>query len=384
MNFRKIFERFGLAETEPEFHQPEKFSEPLAIKYLRQIITADSRTSRTIMFNSKNRLENVRLEYKEFGAELASFVDVAEDFFGEQFIYSATIKNLRAANLYEFRIISGDSATDWQKLRTSGDGEFEMLVFSDSQCRNYDVWRRTASVADKIYPDAEICALNGDLVDNGEDSRQWRKWYEASENLRDRILVPVIGNHECYGASWLDCEPRGFLSNFKLPSNGVKDFGGYFYAFDYGAANFFVLNTQFMELEKFIGDLRARQEYWLRGAANAANRPWRIVFMHKSIFNRALSDFVDEAKNYFLPLFDELAIDLVLTGHLHTYRNAGKIFAQKKSERGTHYVLCGRSGDQNYNREVESFIALKIRAESLELTCRDVAGEIRDRFTLTK
>ncbi len=335
------------------------------------------------MFNAEKSLENVQLEYREFGADAANFADVAEDFFGGQFIYSATIKNLRAANLYQFRVIAGDRVTDWQKFQTSGDGEFEMLIFSDSQSFDYNTWRRTANAADKNYPDAEIFAVNGDFTDNGQDYLQWREWYEAAENLRDRILVPVMGNHECYDENWGICRPSGYLKNFTLPPNGDKNLGGYFYAFDYGAAHFLILNTQLNELRNFNAGLEEAQEYWFRWNA-ASSRPWRIVFMHKSIYNRSLTDFVDEAKNYFMRLFDELEIDLVLTGHLHTYRNGGKFFAQKKAERGTHYVLCGRSGDHRYNREPESFLALKVRADSLTLNCHSFSGEVLDRITLTK
>ena len=182
----------------------------------------------------------------------------------------------------------------------------------------------------------------------------------------------------------MPCAPTAYLNNFKLPSNGIKDFGGYFYAFDYGAANFFVLNTQFMELEKIKGSLPGIQEYWFKRAVANSNRQWRIVFMHKSIYNRQLTDFVDEAKDYFMRLFDELEIDLVFTGHLHIYRNGGHIYAQKKSRTGPFYILCGRAGDQNYCNEPNSYIDLKIRAEDLTLICQTVNGKVLDNFTLKK
>ncbi|MBQ7631047.1 MAG: metallophosphoesterase, partial [Selenomonadaceae bacterium] len=134
-----------------------------------------------------------------------------------------------------------------------------------------------------------------------------------------------------------------------------------------------------------------------RDAANT-NRRWKIVLMHKDIYDYTADNFNDIAE-IFMPLFDELEIDVVFTGHLHTYRNRGKIFAQKKSAKGTLYILCGRSGDQKYvernsniddvtapnlNTEPESFITLDVDAESLSLTCQTVDGEIFDKFTLHK
>ena len=121
--------------------------------------------------------------------------------------------------------------------------------------------------------------------------------------------------------------------------------------------------------------------------------------MHKDIYDYAQDKFDDDMADKFLELFDELEIDLVFTGHLHTYRNRGKIFARKKSARGTTYILCGRAGDQKYiephseiddvtfknlREEPESFIALNISASEINLISRTVDGEILDRFTIRK
>jgi predicted phosphodiesterase len=318
------------------------------------------------------------------GEDAGQFAEVTEDFFEKVFIYSCKLENLKPESLYNFRIISNERATSWQNLRTAGNGNFQMLIFSDSQCVNYKVWKNTADTAAKNFPDAEIFAVNGDLVDN-ESYKQWREWFNAAENiLHERIFAPVMGNHEFYNEKWLNCLPTNFLKNFKLPPNGNKKFDGYFYSFNYGAAHFFILNTQFIELENLKAGMQEAQEYWLKNDAMSVNRRWKIVLMHKPIYNRMQTDFVDEAKNYFLSLFDELEIDLVLTGHLHTYRNRGKIFEQKQSERGTTYILCGRAGDQNYNREAESYICLDISADSINLICQTVDGKILDSFILSK
>ena len=259
-----------------------------------------------------------------------------------------------------------------------------------AQCRN---------LLRKNFPDAEIFSVIGDLVDNGEAEYQWRAFFNSAAKLFDgRIFAPVMGNHECYGVNWLNALPTGYLNQFALPDNNSKNFGGYFYSFDYGAAHFFILNTQFTELDKLKPKLQSAQEYFLRRDVAQVNRPWKIVFMHKDIYDYAQDKFNDIADK-FLELFDELEIDLVFTGHLHTYRNRGKIFARKKSSHGTTYILCGRSGDQKYvepnsaiddvtyknlRGEPESFIALNISAKEINLTAQTVNGEILDEFTLRK
>ena len=390
------FPKLAQAERLDELHEPQDGYEPLtSVKFLRQVVTRDCRSSRTLMWQADAE-ENFSVEWQLVGEDVAHFSEVEQN----DLIFSCALKNLKPASLYKFRIVSGGRATSWQDLRTAGDGEFQMLIFADSQCEHYEVWQRTAETAQKNFPDAELVTVVGDLVDNGEADYQWRAWHAASTKLlAGKIFAPVMGNHECYGVDWFNALPTGYLNQFVLPDNGAKNLGGYFYSFDYGAAHFFILNTQFAELEKFHPNMQAAQEYFFRRDAANANRPWKIVLMHKDIYDYAQDKFDDFIAEKFLELFDELEIDLVFTGHLHTYRNRGKIFARKKSSRGTTYILCGRAGDQKYvephsaiddvtfknlREEPESFIVLNVSATEINLTAQTVDGEILDNFTLSK
>lgn len=370
----------GLCAAAEEVHVPRADYAPLTINFLRQIITKDSRVSRMLMWQSE-AAEDFLLEWRLVGEEAAHFAQVER----RELICSCALENLKPASLYNFRIISGERATAWQNLRTAGDGAFQMIICADSQCENYEVWQRTANAAAEAFPDAELFAVLGDLTDNGESDYQWRAFFNAAEKLLDgKIFAPVMGNHECYGVDWFNALPTGYLKNFALPDNKAKNFRGYFYSFDYGAAHFFILNTQFDELDKFKPKLQAAQEYFFRRDAAQVNRHWKIVFMHKDIYDYGQGKFNDIADK-FLELFDELEIDFVFTGHLHTYKNRGKLFARQKSARGTTYILCGQAGDQNYvNKNPESFIALNVSAAEITLTARTVDGNILDRFTIRK
>ena len=402
--FIKILLALGLGSYFPnlveaarldELHTPQDGYQPLtSVKFLRQIVTRDSRYSRMIMWQS-DTAENFLLEYQLVGDESANFAEVTQ----RDLICSCMLENLKPASLYKFRIIADNRATSWQNLLTAGNREFQMIIFADSQCEHYEVWQRTADIANENFPDAELVTVIGDLVDNGQADYQWRAWHLAAVKiLSGRIFAPVMGNHECYGVDWFNALPTGYLSQFDLPANNSKNFEKYFYSFDYGAAHFIVLNTQFAELDSLNPGLQSAQEYFLRRDVANCNRPWKIILMHKDIYDYAQDKFNDIAEK-FCDLFDELEIDLVFTGHLHTYRNRGKIFARKKSLNGTTYILCGRAGDQKYvepnsdiddvtatdlRGESESFIVLDVAADELHLLCRTVDGEIFDDFTLTK
>ena len=49
-----------------------------------------------------------------------------------------------------------------------------------------------------------------------------------------------------------------------------------------------------------------------------------------------------------MPLFDEYGIDVVLTAHLHTYRNRGNIYNFERDKRGPLYILTGVAGNVRY------------------------------------
>ncbi len=141
--------------------------------------------------------------------------------------------------------------------------------------------------------------------------------------------------------------------------------------------------------------LEGEQQYWLRRDSANCNRPWQIVLMHKDIFDYMLNSFSDVG-NRLMPLFDELGIDLVLTAHLHTYRNRGHIFEKKKADHGPVYIMCGLAGDQRYREKIsaefddvaatpkDNFLVLDADAESLRLRCFSIDGSVIDDVSLSK
>ena len=54
------------------------------------------------------------------------------------------------------------------------------------------------------------------------------------------------------------------------------------------------------------------------------------------------------ARKLWTTLFDAAGIDLVLSAHLHTYRNRGHIKGFERSAEGSLYVLTGVAGDVRY------------------------------------
>ena len=91
----------------------------------------------------------------------------------------------------------------------------------------------------------------------------------------------------------------------------------------------------------------------------------------------------------FMPLFDKLNIDLVLTGHMHTYRNRGHIYQLEPADKGPVYIMSGPMGNQQYTVPADknfdksaiyqptpnNYLLLTANQEKLTVTCYTIAGE---------
>ena len=49
-----------------------------------------------------------------------------------------------------------------------------------------------------------------------------------------------------------------------------------------------------------------------------------------------------------MPVFDASHVDLVLSAHLHTYRDRGRIYDFRRAETGPYYIITGVAGDVRY------------------------------------
>ena len=98
----------------------------------------------------------------------------------------------------------------------------------------------------------------------------------------------------------------------------------------------------------------------------------------------------------FLDIFDELGIDLVVSGHVHAYRRR-RICARQTDEHGTLYLLSGPAGNQYFNVPAETYdivagpdptpsnyLYLEADAHRLHIRCETVSGAVLDAIDLHK
>ncbi len=296
----------------------------------------------------------------------------------------------------------------WQSAAAQKEAAVELRA-EGGDVHDYSGWQELARNAYERNPDADFFINMGDLVDNGEDHRQWEAWFDAVAPLSANIPVaPIMGNHETYDQNWKVRLPKAYLAQFAVPEVGSEPFHRYYYSFDYGPAHFIVLNTQQDETNDFHAGLLDEQQAWFAediAASKAKKTPWNIVLMHKDPIQYSFQSRPGRAEGFsddgraWMPLFDAHGVDLVLSAHLHTYRNRGHIRNFQRDAGGPLYIITGVAGNVRYPNlwkdhsldevvapqpEVDNYMTVKGDAQHIEIQSFQPDGSLIDTAKLEK
>ena len=392
-----------------------QFPGVLYVERLRQIVAGDTGRARVLMWEISTPTEQQTVELRVRGKEeIVRRYPVMDDRFTDEGIevyqYAAELDQLTPGTKYQYRITAGEMATDWWEIYAPNANEaYKMLIFPDSQSSDYADWKEMAHLAWARNTDAQIFVCMGDLVDNGEDRRQWMDFFGGVEEMKRVIpMVPLMGNHETYNLDWKVRLPEAYLHYFKTPTNGSKEFERYYYSFDYGDVHYIALCTQQKEIGEFKNGLVEEQLAWIRRDLKANRKRWNVVLMHKDVLQYRINgrperqEGIDEENGrVWMPIFDELAIDVVFSAHLHTYRNRGHIFGFEKTpnKKGPLYILTGVAGNVRYPNlwidhafdevtlpqpETDNYLTMDVTREALEIACFLPDGTEMDRVRVMK
>lgn len=379
------------------------------VRNLRQVITQNIHTSRTIMWDSTLSETDSMVEYRVVGED--SWKSVAatnKAFTGKQqtfYTHMATLNELKENTEYEYRVGSGNKRSDAVTFSTGNGGNFRAIIFPDSQSSDYRDWDKIAKYAWEHNKDASFFINMGDLVDNGQDDSQWNAWFGAVEPMIQKIPVaPILGNHEMYSLDWKMAPPDAYLNHFSLPDNGTNDYKGRFYSYEVNDVHFTVIDTQFQEAKDFLPNLQEDEVAWLRNDLATAKTKWKVILLHRDVLaygsvrlNREAG--ISETGQIFMPIFDEFNVDLVFSAHLHTYRNRGHIQDFVRNEAGPAYILTGVAGNVRYSNlwrehpldiaiapqpETDNFITMDKDNTSLTITAYLSDGTVIDKYRIEK
>jgi hypothetical protein len=143
--------------------------------------------------------------------------------------------------------------------------------------------------------------------------------------LPKSVLWPTIGNHD---TDQSENPPPGlpYFDLFSLPTGGEA--GGVasgtekYYSFDYANIHFICLDS--MTSDRSVASPMLT---WLRSDLESTTQQWTIAFWHHPPYSKGShdSDFEQqlyEMRRNVLPILEDYGVDLVLSGHSHSYERS--------------------------------------------------------------
>ncbi|MES2674608.1 MAG: SdrD B-like domain-containing protein [Pseudomonadota bacterium] len=182
------------------------------------------------------------------------------------------------------------------------------------------------------------------------------------EMLRQSVTWPALGNHDGHSAD-SGSQTGPYYNMFSLPKNaeagGVASGTEAYYSFNYANVHFIVLDSA--DTNRAVG---APMYRWLQADLQAASSAdWIVAIWHHPPYSKGAHDsdteltMVEMRQNY-LPLLENYGVDLVLTGHSHSYERShfinGHYDVSTTFAAETHVKQTGSGNGENggaYNKQ---------------------------------
>ncbi|WP_457673303.1 metallophosphoesterase [Thiolapillus sp.] len=268
-----------------------------------------------------------------FGTTTDNLDQVAE-LSGSRREHIIRITGLQPSTRYYYKVqagslLAGDSSNNFITSPTAGSVQpVRVWALGDSGTGD----RHAAAVRD-AYTDltparrTDVWLMLGDnAYDDGKDSEYQQAVFDMyPEYLKSTVLWPSLGNHDGHSADSA-AESGPYYDIFDLPRNGEA--GGVasnteaYYSFDYANIHFIALDSY--ETSRSTGGAMYK---WLESDLAATGQPWIIVFWHHPPYSKGSHDSdgdsrMTEMRENFLPLLEQYGVDLVLSGHSHSYERS--------------------------------------------------------------
>jgi 3',5'-cyclic AMP phosphodiesterase CpdA len=201
---------------------------------------------------------------------------------------------------------------------------FRFVAYGDTRT-HHDIHQQIVDAVLQCDPD--LVLQTGDLVSDGGNAAQWRKFDEITAKLRDKTpYYPARGNHDTGGTGYEDHVTQPFRPG------GTK----LYYAFDKENIRFISLDT-----EEGIKPESAEYQWLVKELASAkADHKLVVPFFHVAIFSIGSHGSNHALRHVLHPLFKEYGVKLVFQGHDHNY--------YRTVRDGITYVVTGGGGAPLY------------------------------------
>jgi hypothetical protein len=229
--------------------------------------------------------------------------------------HSVIFTGLNPDSPYLYRVGSGEHWSEWFQFRSAAQQPqpFKFIYLGDGQEKLLAHWSHALRAAYSAAPDARFIIHGGDLVDHPKSVQEWNEWFAAAGWINACIpIAPAIGNHEYYDGDWgMRVFSPFWRPQFTLPENGITELPETNYYFDFQGLRVLILNSN-IEIEK--------QAAWLKKILENNPNHWTVAVFHHPIYTGCNKNRDNKAiRDAWNPLFNQYQVDIILTGHDHTY-----------------------------------------------------------------
>ncbi len=195
-------------------------------------------------------------------------------------------------------------------------------------------------------------------------------------------FYPSLGNHD-----YATKKAQPFLDAFELPGNER------YYFFTYQNSLFIALDSN-----DPLNETPNQMLPWLEDTlkTNTVGKDWVIVYFHHPPYNSGLEHGNDlRVQTKIVPILEKYNVDLVLTGHEHSYQRTCPIRENKCVSEGIVYIVTGGGGGSLYKLGnpqwftikqdmVYHFVVGELSHCSLNLTAIDINSTEIDNYSKSK
>ena len=306
--------------------------------------------------------------------------------------HSVTFSDLKPDTLYAYRVGSGKIWSAWYQFRTAktNSNSFSFIYFGDAQNNLLSLWSRVIRASILDVPKANFLLHAGDLVNRANNDSDWEEWFQAGSWIHAQLpIIATPGNHEYR----TDSTGKRNLStlwrpHFTLPQNGPEGLEETVYFVDYQGARIISLNSN--------QDL-VKQANWLDNVLTKNPNNWSFLTFHHPVYSASKGRDNKDLRELWKPIIDKHQVDLVLTGHDHSYgrgNNIGNGVNVRDEKNGTVYVVSVSGPKQYQLREdrwmtraaenTQLYQVINVNGDVLNYRAMTATGEIYDEFDLIK
>ena len=305
--------------------------------------------------------------------------------------------------LYKVTTIDGSASSGVHNATTaSSTGSFNFIWVGDDHLTHESWSKRTtftnnmlkqavSQISNAGAGDVNLIVSTGDTVSYGsmyDDQLEWNEDY-AFTNF---VFADSPGNHDYYerwstynassgsSSSTMTRYPMSWEAARNMPDNGISSYVGLGYKSNY----YFIYNScLFISIDSIASKYtHDEQEQWLKDtvASLEGQFQWLIVFEHYPFFDgetAAESHYSGSGFINWWKAFDEVGVDLALSGDSHVYLRSKPLKNRQVDETGTVYMTCPQVGDRyRYieERQNDSWMEVRIGAKTGDYGLADKSG----------